>query len=146
MRHFINDPEREVRDELHDVFTKNDLLNDPEHETFLQEYIRSQAFADNPDSFIRVLKDSPGRLIPLKEVIFSICEEFTTTLKEKSRYVGSIYTYTVSEMSSILLRLYEQAQGGERNKQIADHCLDIWDLFFENRVGRVIEMTRSIEK
>jgi len=144
LRHIINDPDKEVRDELLGMFRKDDLLNEPEHETFFKEYIRSQAFADDPGSFIRDFKELRGSLVPVAEAIFTVCEEFSTTLKDKTRDIGSRYPYTISEMSSILLRLYEQAQG-DRNKQITERCLDIWDLLFENRVGRVIEMTKSIE-
>ncbi|MEN8130113.1 MAG: hypothetical protein ABFS45_07930 [Pseudomonadota bacterium] len=144
LRHFINDPDKEVRDELHGIFRKDELLNKQEHETFLQEYIRSTAFADSPDSFILGLEEFPGRLVSMAEAIFVVCEVFSTTLKEKTRDINSQYPYTALEMSSILLRLYEQALG-EGNRQIADHCLDIWDLLFENRIGRVIELTSSID-
>lgn len=145
LRHFINDPNKEVRDELRGMFRKDNLLNEPEYGPFLKEYIRSQAFADDPDSFVWDLKEFPGSLIHVAEAIFTVCEELSTTLKEKSRDTSSPYPYAASEISSILLRLYEQAQG-ERNKQITDRCLDIWDMLFENRVGRAIELTSSIEK
>jgi hypothetical protein len=145
LRHFINDPDKEVRDELRGMFRKDGLLNEPEHKTFLKEYIRSQTFADSPDSFVWDLKEFAGSLIPVAEAIFTVCEEFSNTLKEKTRDIGSSYPYMASEVSSLLLRLYEQAQC-EENKGIASRCLDIWDLFFENRVGRVIELTRSIER
>jgi len=91
------------------------------------------------------LKEFSGSLIHVAEAIFSVCEELSTTLKEKSRDISSPYPHAASEISSILLRLYEQAQG-ERNKQITDRCLDIWDILFEKRVGRAIELTSSIEK
>jgi hypothetical protein len=145
LRQFLNDSDKEVRDELRGTYRKDVLLNEPEHKTFLKKYIMSQAFADSPDSFVWSLKEFPGSLVPMAEAIFTVCEEFSTTLKEKTRDIGSGYHHTASEISSILLRLYEQAQG-ERNKQIADQCLDIWDLFFENRVSRVIRLTSSIEK
>ena len=145
LHQFLNDPDKEVRDKLRGIFRKDSLLHELKHETFFKEYISSQAFADDPDSVVMGLKEFSGSLIPVADAIFIVCKEFSTTLKEKSRDISSRYSYTASEISSILLRLYEQAQG-ERNKQIADQCLDIWDLFFENRVGRVIELTRSIER
>jgi len=103
------------------------------------------AFADNPDRFVYILEDFPGSLLPLSEAIFTICEVFSTTLKEQSRNVGSVIPHAVSRTSSILLRLYEQAQTAE-NAQIANRCLDIWDMLFENRVGIVRELTNAIEK
>ena len=142
---FMNDPEKEVRDELRGIFRNSDLVNDPEYAAFTKEYIRSQAFADDPDHFVWSLKDLAGSLSPVADVIFTVCKEFSTTLKEKTRDIGSRYPHMASEMSSILLRLYEQVQG-ERNRQIADRCLDIWDLLFENRVGRTMELTKAIER
>jgi len=145
LRQFMNDPDKEVRDELRVIFRNKDLISNPEYELFIKEYIKSQAFADHPDHFIWFLKDFSGSLIPFADVIFSVCEEFSTTLQEKTHDTGSRYLHMASEIESILLRLYEQAQE-KRNKQIANRCLDIWDLFFENRVGRTIELTKAIEK
>jgi len=142
---FMNDPDKEVRDELNSIFMNQDLITDTEYTAFVKNYINSQAFADDPDHFVWSLKDLAGSLIPLAEAVFAVCEAFSTTLQEKTRDIGSRYPHMASEVSSILLRLYEQAQG-ERNSQIADRCLDIWDLFFENRVGRTIELTRAIEQ
>ena len=47
--------------------------------------------------------------------------------------------------SSILLRLYESAQGDQKS-QITDRCLDAWDLLFENRVEMAMGLTRNIEQ
>jgi len=142
---FFNDPDKDVRNELYGIFRKYDLLNDTEYETFLKKFIRSRTFADDPYQFVKSLKEFTGNLLSVSEAIFDACEEFSTTLREKSRDISSIYPYTVSEILSVLLRLYEQAQG-ERDKHIIHKCLDIWDLLFENRVSRVIELTRAIDK
>ncbi len=142
---FMNDPDKEVRDELRGMFRNQDLITGTEYTAFVKDYINSQAFADDPDHFVWSLKDLAGNLILVADAIFAVCEALSTTLQEKTRDIGSRYPHIASEMSSILLRLYEQAQG-ERNSQIADRCLDIWDLLFENRVGRAMELTRAIEQ
>jgi hypothetical protein len=145
LRKFMNDPENEVRDELRGMFRNKDFITDVEYAAFVKDYINSQAFADDPDHFVWSLKDLAGSLILVADAIFAVCEALSMTLQEKNRDIGSRYPHMASEMSSILLRLYEQAQG-ERNSQIADRCLDIWDLLFENRVGRTMELTRAIEQ
>jgi len=145
LQQFMNDPEKEVRDELRGIFRNKNLITDPEYAAFVKDYINSQAFADDPDHFVWSLKDLAGSLIPVADAVFAVCEAFSTALQEKTRDIGSRYPHMAAEMTSILLRLYEQAQG-ERNSQVADRCLDIWDLFFENRVGRTIELTRAIEQ
>lgn len=142
---FMNDPEKEVRDELHGIFRNQDLITDTKYAAFVKDYIKSQAFSDDPDHFVWSLRDLAGSLISVAEAIFAVCEAFSTTLQEKTRDVGSRYPHMVSETSSVLLRLYEQAQGN-CNQHIANRCIDIWDLLFEKRVGRTIELTKEIEQ
>jgi hypothetical protein len=145
LRHYINDADKEVRDTLRNMFRRNELnIDDPDHQNFIQEYIKSQSFAESPDSFVDLLANYPGKLLSISESIFTVCEEFATALKEKSRDFSSGYPYTVKEMLPVLLRLYEQALG-KGNGRIAGRCLDIWDILFESRVGRAIELTRSID-
>ena len=142
---FLNDPDKEVRDEFHGIFKEIVLMNDSEYEIFLNEFIRSMTFADDPDRFIWDLKELTGNLVPLSALIFEICKEISTTLKEKISDNFSHFPDTVLEISSILLRLYDQALS-EKNMAVSNQCLDVWDIFFENRVGRVMELTKAIEK
>jgi hypothetical protein len=142
---FMNDTEKEVREELCGIFRNQDLITDTEYAEFVKDYIKSQAFADDPGHFVWFLRDRAGSLISVADAIFAICEAFSTTLQEKTRDFGSGYSHMASEIASILLRLYEQAQG-DCKQQIANRCMDIWDLLFENRVGRTIELTNEIEQ
>ena len=145
LNQLMNDPDKDVRQELHSIFGDVNVLSKPEMQEFVKAYIKSQAFADNPVDLASKMKEFSGNLIPLAEVIFAACEEFATTLRDKTRDIGSTHHYVVSEIISVLLRLYEQAQG-EHNQPIASQCLDIWDLLFENRVGWALELTRAIEQ
>ncbi len=144
LRKLMNDPDKEVRNELRGIFRNKELITDTEYTAFVKDYINSQAFADDPDQFVWSLKDLAGSLILVADAIFAVCEAFSSTLQEKTRDIGSGYPQMASEMSSILLRLYEQAQG-ERNTQVTSRCLDIWDLLFENRLSPVLKLTTSIE-
>jgi len=141
----LDDPEKDVRAETSNMFRVNVLTNEPVNIEFLKSYIRSRAFIDHPSRIVYSLTEFPGSLIPFAEIIFVLCEVFSTTLREKSREIGSRVPHTVSEVSSLLLRLYEQSQNSA-NAQIANRCLDIWDMLFENRVGMTRELTTAIEK
>jgi hypothetical protein len=141
----FNDPEKDVRAETSNMFRGNALTNRSVNMEFLKAYIKSKAFHDHPSRLVYSLKDLSGSLIPFADVVFVLCEVFSTTLQEKSREIGSSVPHTVSEVSSLLLRLYEQSQDSE-NAQIANSCLDIWDMLFENRVGMTRELTAAIEK
>ncbi|MEW5734105.1 MAG: hypothetical protein AB1921_04575 [Thermodesulfobacteriota bacterium] len=140
----INDPEKEVREEVNYMLRSDILFTDPVNKDLLKKYIESLSFRDNPEDLIHLLESFDGSLYPIAWAIFLICEQFSTTMIDRANEMGR-YSTRVSEMSSILLRLYEQATR-EENLPIANQCLDIWDMLFENRAGRVIELSRSIDK
>ncbi|WP_419621778.1 hypothetical protein, partial [Thiolapillus sp.] len=105
---------------------------------FIKAYIESLAFADDPNHFVLSLRDLTGSLIPVAEVVFTVCDRFFVPPQEKNHLM-------TLEVSSILLRLYESAQEGQKI-QITDRCLDTWDLLFENRVEMAMGLTRNIEQ
>jgi hypothetical protein len=139
----INDPDGEVRKEAAKMARNPNFLKTVTNRNFLHTYINSKAYIDNSSSIVYDLKEFSGSLLPLSEIIFDICKIFSTTLLEKTRDASLHILHSVSEIYSVLLRLYEQAQD---NAVIRDRCLDIWDMLFENRVGMVQELTKVIEK
>jgi hypothetical protein len=145
LRPLLNDPDKEVRQELRGLLDKAESLSDTALKPFIIEYIASLTFVDSPERFVYFLKDVTGSILYLAETIFTMCSVFSSTLKERSREIGSSYPHAVSEMLSILLRLYEQALATE-NMEIAAHCLDIWDILFQNRVGIVRDLSKAIEQ
>jgi hypothetical protein len=145
LRFLLNDSAKEVRQKLLGIFHNRDSLSDAAFKPFILDYVASQTFADSPDRFVYFLKKVEGSILYLAETIFAMCEVFSSTLKEKSREIGSSLPNTVSETLSILLRLYEQAMSAE-STEIAIRCLDIWDMLFKNRVGIVRDMTKAIEQ
>jgi hypothetical protein len=145
LRPLLNDPDKEVRQELHGLLHKAESLSDTALKPFILEYITSLTFADSPDRFVYFLKDVTGSILYLTETIFTMCAVFSSNLKERTREIGSSFPHAVSDTLSILLRLYEQALATE-NTEIAIHCLDIWDMLFQNRVGIVRDLTKAIEQ
>jgi hypothetical protein len=141
---FLEDPDKEVRDEIRRVFHKQELLNDESFKPFITKYIKSQTFADNPEGFILDLNDFTGSILFIADTIFSMCDVFSSSLKEKSRETSMGLPHAISETVPILLRLYEHALAKERT-EIANRCLDAWDMLFQNRVGMVGQLTRAIE-
>ena len=145
VRPLLNDPDKEVRQELYGLLHKAGSLGDTALMPFILEYIASLTFADSPDRFVYFLKNVTGSILYLSETIFTMCAVFSSTLKERSREIGTRFPHAISETLSLLLRLYEQALA-EENMGIATHCLDIWDMLFKNRVGIVRDLTRAIEQ
>jgi len=145
LRPLLNDPDKEVRNKLHRLFHKPDCLVDVTLKSFILQYINSLSFADDPDSLIWMMKDYTGSIVFLADTIFSMCDVFSSTLKTKSREIGSSLPHAVSDTVPFLLRLYENALVAE-NAEITNRCLDIWDILFENRVGIARDLTKAIEQ
>jgi hypothetical protein len=141
----INDPEKDVRNETTNLFHSRAYSSEVLDVEFVKSFVRSKTFADHPYSFVDWLKNFPGSLVPLADVVFTVCEVFSTTLREKSREIGTDVPYTVSEACTLLLRLYEQSHNSNY-AEITNRCLDAWDELFQNRVGIVREISKTIER
>jgi hypothetical protein len=141
----LDDPEKEVRIELSGLYGRDSLKPEAINKELLQVYTKSKAFSDHPSQLIYSLEDVSGSLIPLGEIIFSICEVFSTTLQKQSRDYSLDTPHMVSKVCSLVLRLYEQSQGAG-DSAVSQRCLEIWDMLFENRVGVTRELTAAIEK
>lgn len=141
----LDDPEKEVRNELSLLYGRDSLKHETINKEFLQAYIKGKAFSDHPSQLVYSLEDVSGPLIPFGEIIFTICEVFCTTLQKQSRDYSLDTPHMVSKICSLVLRLYEQSQGSG-DSEVSQRCLDIWDMLFENRVGVTRELTAAIEK
>ncbi len=141
----INDPEKDVRTEAARIARNPAFLKCTLDHAFITAYIKSKAYIDDPSGIIYDLKEFPGSLLPLSEIIFDICKIFSTILVSESRDLRLHIPHSVSEVYSLLLRLYEQSEG-LNNTKISDRCLDVWDMLFENRVGMIQELAKAIEK
>jgi len=145
LRPLMNDPDKEVRKEVRRVFNKPEFLNNATLKPFILEYVNSLAFTDDPQNIVRMMKDYTGSIVFISDTIFSMCDVFSSRLETESRDVNSRMPYAISETVSLLLRLYENALASEVT-EIINRCLDIWDMLFQNRVGIVKNLTKSIEQ
>jgi hypothetical protein len=140
----FNDTDADVRQNVRHTFHNNvELLELPGIQPFIQSFIRSQAFRDDPTGILFSFEKFPEPLVPFADSIFVICEEFTGPLAESSRDASQCIALDASQVVSLLLRLYDQAK--EHYPTIAAKCLDAWDILFENRIGQAREMTRAID-
>src|SRR5262249_47354806 len=100
----LNDPEKEVRQELWKLYRRDSFQQHAVDGAFISAYIKSKAFSDHPSQIIYSLEEVSGSLIPFGEIVFSICEVFSTSLQEKSRDHSSDTPHTVSKICSLVLR------------------------------------------
>jgi len=125
-------------------YNKVELLKLSGIQPFVQSFIRSQAFRDDPTGILFSFENYPDSLIPFADSVFTICKEFTDHLAELSRDFSQGLAHDVSKVLPLLLRLYEQLK--DNLPEIMNRCLDAWDILFENRIGHTREMTKIIEQ
>jgi len=144
LRPLLDDPDKEVRNELHGIFRDVSLLDD-KIRPFIIEYIHSKAFLESSDRFIYYLENVEGSVLFLSDIILSLHEVFSSSFKKESREVTSHVPYTISEAFNLLLRLYDQATQAN-NSGITNRCLDVMDALYESRVGAVRNLSKVIEQ
>jgi hypothetical protein len=142
---FLADQDKDVRQEASKAFSNSQILRIPGSVDFINAYIQSQCFIDDPSPLLYALERHPGSLLPYSELIFSISNVFSGPLKTQSRDMSTSIAGDAYRLPPLLLRLYEQAQDLE-DSDISNICLDAWDLLFENRVGVTRELTKAIEQ
>jgi len=143
----LNDPDKAVRDKVRNLFWReSNILNNSVDKPLILNYIDSQTFADDPSVFIWHINERyTGSILFIKDILFGLCETVIRKLPEKSRDMGTGFAHDVSEIVSLILRLYEQSIA-EYQPEVTSRCLDIWDAFFQHRVGIVRELAKAIER
>ncbi|MCP4613276.1 MAG: hypothetical protein GY845_31685 [Planctomycetes bacterium] len=141
----FDDTDADVRQKVRHTFhNKVELLKLPGIQPFIQSFIRSQSFRDDPTGILYSFEKFPEPVAPFADSIFVICEEFTGPLAELSRDISQGIAHDSSQVVSLLLRLYDQAK--EHYPTIAAKCLDAWDILFENRIGQARDITKTIDQ
>ena len=136
----INDDNDEVRQKVSEIF-RFDVLSLKENIPLVRQYIFSEAFSDN-SLLLYKLKDYSGSLLDFSEIIIDVCEALCSIHLHKTKEGTSRLRYFGSEISELLLRLYEESK--ESNREVYYKCLDIWDKMFENSVGFTRSLIKSI--
>lgn len=136
----INDTDKEVKQKVSSMFGY-DIFSIKENIPLVKEYIYSEAFSEN-SLILNKLEDYSGPVLEFSDIILDIYEALSTVHLQKTRE-NSRLRYMGSEISELLLRLYEQAR--ENDRTLFNRCLDAWDMLFENRVWHVRGITQSID-
>jgi hypothetical protein len=142
LRPFIINFDPDVIKEMSDLF-KHDLINFKKHIELILKYIKSPYFKEK-DLIIHQLNRYTGSLIDFSNIILNICEEISEKHSSKTRDISSEYSYIATELSRLLLRLYGEST--EVRRDISNECLDMWDKFFEKRIGSIRELTKIVEE
>ena len=123
------------------IFDKErvDLKRDSD---FLIEIMRSNIGRRTVYSFVRYLEKNACSLKDYAEIIIALCENLLTEeLKENPKQWG-----VANDLSKLIIALYDETanSGLEKNKQIAERCLELWDTMFEKQIGQVRNLSREL--
>jgi hypothetical protein len=142
---FFDDPDREVREAAATFLRHGGVLGNQATAALAADYVRTQAFRDDPTDLLEALRSHGGSLVPFADLVFAVCEAFAGPLAGGTRDMREGLAHDITLVPPLLLRLYEQAeQAGQKGFQT--RCLDSWDNLLQARVGGVRELMRSLDR
>lgn len=138
----FDDESKDVRHESASIFRHHNLYERSGFETFAERYIHSHAFLDEPWGLLRGLASYGGSAVRFAGVILEVCAVITS---DRTQRAGHVWDHmAISELGTVLLRLYEQSQDrGDRRTQV--RCLDAWDALLERGIGSVRDQLAALD-
>ncbi len=109
---------------------------------FLQEIMDSKTSKKIVWSFVRYLEGNANSVVDYADIIIKLCENILRMeIKELKNQWG-----IEDEISKLIISLYDETANSGRtaNKQIAEKCLDLWDIMFKRQLGSVREVSRKL--
>ena len=109
---------------------------------FLQEIADSKVNKRIVWSFIHYLEESALSVGDYADIIIKLCENILRMEMEELRGQWGIE----DEVSKLIISLYDETANSEKaaDKQIAEKCLELWDIMFERQLGSVREISRKL--
>ncbi len=140
----LDDEDEQVRKNAQPPFREEGFFAMRGMPTFILKYLQTKAFLDDPGEVLYGFEGYGGSLLDYADVIFGICDTFAGPLLEQSRDISTSLSHDVSQLSPLILRLYEQAHNCRPD--VREKCLDMWDTMFEKRVGLAGDLMREIDQ
>lgn len=145
LENLFRDDDTDVRSECNRVFYVHDLLSTADFLKFLQDYVTSAAFRDDPSALLHAFSKYTESLIPVVDIVLAICDVFSGPLAEPSRDISTAISGDAIQLPPLMLRLYDQSDR-DMYRDIHQRCLDTWDRLLESRVGSVATLIASISE
>ncbi|MFH1213493.1 MAG: ATP-binding protein [Candidatus Neomarinimicrobiota bacterium] len=141
----LNDTDKTISDSISKSFNNNELLYFSNISIFLEKYVLSNMFINNPYYLIHAFEEYSGSLVPFKSILELICFVVVEKLSDESRNIMTGVSSDISDFSKIVLRLYEQSKDTE-DADTMDKCLSIIDDLLYHRLGIVYQMIKEIDE
>ena len=109
---------------------------------FLQEFMKTKVSRRTVRAFVRYLEESAVSVVDYADIIIQLCENVLQMEIEDLRKQWGIE----DEISKLIISLYDETANSSKmtDKQIADKCLNLWDIMFERQLGSVREISRQL--
>ena len=109
---------------------------------FLQEIVGSKVSKKIVWSFIHYLEENALSIVDYADIIIRLCENILWMEMGELRNQWGIE----NKLSKLIISLYDETSNSEKNtdKQIAEKCLELWDVMFERQLGSVREISRKL--
>ena len=122
---------------LSKIFNKNyiDSIHDKE---FLKELMESKVSRKLVRAFINYLEENANSIILYKDIILQLCENILQMKLEDLKQEWGLEDH----ISKLIISLYDKTINTD--KQIADKCMDLWDIMFERQWRSVREISKKL--
>ena len=109
---------------------------------FLQEFMKTKVSRRTVWAFVRYLEESAVSVVDYADIIVQLCENVLQMEIGDLRKQWGIE----DEISKLIISLYDETanSGKMADKQMADKCLDLWDIMFERQLGSVRKISRQL--
>lgn len=120
----------------------DNLINLERDKEFLKELLNSNLSRRSVYSFVHYLEEQAKSVIDYKDIIISMSQHLIQNNAENYEDTWGVQ----SEISKLVIGLYDETSGESRPelKNIAQECLNIWDLMFEKQIGSVRRLNKDM--
>lgn len=122
---------------LSKIFNKRyiDSIHDKE---FLKELMESKVSRKLVRAFVDYLEENNNSIIFYKDIILQLCENILQMKLEDLKQEWGLEDH----ISKLIISLYDKTINTD--KQIADKCMDLWDIMFERQWRSVREISKKL--
>ena len=122
---------------LSKIFNKKyiDSIHDKE---FLKELMESKVSRKLVRAFVDYLEENTNSIILYKDIILQLCENILQMKLEDLKQEWGLEDH----ISKLIISLYDKTINTD--KQIADKCMDLWDIMFERQWRSVREISKKL--
>lgn len=133
----LKNTEADVEFPLSRMFYDN-LVDADRDSEFLVDIMKSNVNRRTVHAFVHYLEENVYSINDYASIIISLCENILSLdAKEISNRWG-----IVDNISKLIISLYDECV--EAEKDIAEKCLDLWDIMFEKQIGQVRRLSREL--